>query len=152
MFRLLLLVFFFFVLPEVSLCQSGKSTFYPDGYGMLYKRKNVNFVSINTENNIGPFFRRLNYEFGSPIIASDYRIYKCINRRLSNKKIVIRISQAIQIDLNNKKSNALFIYIETENHVDLLNSKKSSSKELKSYFNKLFLNEVVSAPLDTFNE
>ena len=151
LFRLVLLIFFFFVLPEVSLCQSGKSTFYPDGYGMLYNRKNVNFISINTENKIEPFFNELNREFGSPIIAGEYTIYKYINRRLSNKRIVIRISQAMVIDLNNKKSNSLFIYIETQNHVDLLNSKKSSSKELKSYFKNLFSKQIVSAPLDNFD-
>src|SRR6476660_8801824 len=114
MLRSFLVIFFFFHFTEISLCQSGKSTFYPDGYGMLYKRKNVNFISINTENKIEPFFKELNREFGSPIMAGEYTIYKYINRRLSNKRIVIRISQAIQIDLNNKKSNTLFIYIETQ--------------------------------------
>ena len=152
MLRPLFFIFLFFLNSEVSLCQSGKSTFYPDGYGVLYKRKNVNFVSVTTENKVEPFFKELNLQFGSPIIAGDYTIYKYINPRLSDNKIIIRISQAIQIDLDNKKSNTLFIYAETQDHVDLLHPQKISSKELKTYFNKLFLKKVVNAPLDTFDK
>ena len=152
MLRLLFFIFLFCFFSEVSLCQSGKSTFYPEGNGMLYKRKNINFVSINTENTVKPFFNELNRQFGSPIVAGEYTIYKYINRRLSNSKIVIRISQAIQTDLDNKRSNTLFIYVETKDHLDLLLQAKASSKELKSYFNKLFLKEVANAPLDTFDE
>ncbi len=152
MLRISFLMFLLFSLCKVSLCQKGNSTFYPDGYGMLYERKNVKFISINTENKVEPFFRELNRQFGAPILAGEYTIYKYINKRLSNKKIVIRISRAVQVDLNNKRSNTLFIYIETQNHVDLLDPKKSSSKELKSYFNNLFLKAVVNAPLDNFSE
>ena len=152
MTRLFVLIFFTSALSPVSLCQSGKSTFYPDGYGILYSRKNVNFVSINTENKLESFFRKLNYEFGSPIVAGEYSIYKYTNRRLSDKTIVVRISQVMQIDLDKKKSNTLFIYVETQDHEDLLKSKTSSSKELKTYFNNLFLKHVVNAPLDNFNE
>ena len=152
MLRLKFFIFLSFVLSEVCLGQSGKSTFYPDGYGMLYKRENVNFVSINTENKVEPLFKELNRQFGSPIIAGEYTIYKYINRRLSSRKIVVRISQAIQTDLNNRKSNTLFIFVDTQNHLDLLRPQKLSSKELKTYFNKLFLKEVVNAPLDTFDE
>jgi hypothetical protein len=152
MHRLCLLTFLLFILSGVSLGQSGKSTFYPDGYGTLYKRKNVNIISINTENKIDSFFRELDREFGSPITAGEYTIYKYINRRLSNKKIVVRISQAVQVDLNQKKSNTLFIYVETQQHVDLLDPKKGSSKELKSYFRNLFLKSIINASLDNFTE
>ena len=152
MLRSFLVIFFFFHFTEISLCQSGKSTFSPDGYGMLYKRKNVNFVAINTENKIEPFMKELNRQFGSPIVVGEYTIYKYTNRRLSDKKIIVRISQAMQIDLDKKKSNTLFIYVETQDHLDLLKPKTSSSKELKAYFNNLFLKEVVNAPLDNFNE
>jgi hypothetical protein len=152
MMRLLFFIFFFLILSEVSLCQSGKSTFYPEGYGMLYKREKVNFVSINTENKVESLFKEMNRQFGSPIVAGEYTIYKYINRRLSNRKIVVRISQAIQTDLNNKRSNLLFIFVETQNHVDLLHPQRLSSKELKTYFNKLFLKQVLNAPLDTFGE
>jgi len=152
MLRLILLVYCFFAITEGLRCQSGKSSFYPEGYGMLYKRKNVNFVSINTENKIEPFMKELNRQFGSPIVAGEYTIYKYTNRRLSDKKIIVRISQAMQIDLDKKKSNTLFIYVETQDHLDLLKPKTSSSKELKAYFNNLFLKEVVNAPLDNFNE
>jgi hypothetical protein len=152
MIRLFVLTLAFFLVSKFSFSQSGKSAFFPEGYGMLYQREKVNFVSINTENKVVPLLKVLNRQFGSPIIAGEYIIYKYTNWRLSNKTIVVRISQAVQIDMDNRKSNVLFIYVETTDHEDLLDPKKVSSKELKRYFNKLFLDEVVNAPLDTFDD
>lgn len=145
------IIFLSLLVSESVFSQSGKSRFYTDGYGMLYSRKHIFFVSINTENNTDVFFKELTRRYGSPIVAGEYTIFKCVNKKWAEEKVVIRISNAIQTDLDGKKSNILFIFVETKDHVDLLNPKRRSSNKIKTYFNNLFLDKIVPGSLDSFD-
>lgn len=133
-----------------TFCQSDNSKFYPDGYGKLYARKNIFAVSIDTKNTTDLFYNELTRRFGSPIIAGEFIIYKCVNKKWADRKVVIRISKGIQTNLDGSSSNILFIFVETTNHIDLLNPKLKSSNKIKTYFNTLFQNKIVPAPLDSF--
>ena len=126
-----------------TFAQSAKSSFHPEGYGKLYNREHVYFISINTENSPEAFYKELNRRFDSPVVRGGYTIYKGDKERWTMESVVIRIEEAIQTELDQKQSNTLFIYVETSSHKDLLNPKCSAHKNVRAYFHALY-DETIS--------
>jgi hypothetical protein len=132
-------------------CQSGTSHFYEEGYGRLLGREHVYFVSINTENKTDSFFKVLSKRLGKTRFVDGYAVYQCKRPHWTKEKVVIRIQQAQQTDLNKETSNTLFIYAETESKHDLLTPKSKSYRQVKSYFKALYDKMIVNAAIERFN-
>jgi hypothetical protein len=146
----------FILLVSISFCtgcisQTGKSSFYPEGYGRLLSREHVNFLSINTENTVDSFFNTLKQKLDSPKFSDGYIVFYCTKPQWSKEKVVIRIQQALQTDLDKKTSNTLFIFAETKREKDLLKPKTKSYRQIKDFFKSLYDKTIVNAPVDSSN-
>lgn len=148
--RIILLVLLFGLARINSFSQDSTSKFYPEANGTVGSRKNINALSFMTQNETAPFFEAVKKEFGTPIREDRFLRYDTRNKDWGEGKIVLRISEFIQIDLDQTKSKSVFIFVETMDQQDLLKPNTKSYEKIKQYFLNLFNETIRNGSPETF--
>ena len=146
------LIFFLFLIFGQSLfAQDSTSKFYPEANGTIGNRIHINAVSFRTQNVTTPFYKALRKRFLTLKNDGEFLQFSGYQKSWSKRKIIIRISSSIDIDLDSSKTNTVFIFVETTNKYDLLKPQRSSYKRIVKYFLTIYNRTIKNGKLDSFN-
>ena len=149
--KYILVLFLFFILGRPLFAQDTTSEFYPKANGTIGNRAHVNAVSFRTQNVTAPFFKVLHKRFTTLKKDGEFLQFSGYNKNWSKSKIIIRISSSVDINLDNSKTNTVFIFVETTNKYDLLTPQRRSYKKIMKYFLALFNKTIKNGKLDKFD-
>lgn len=148
--RVIAVLIFLVSFVKYTYSQSGKSSFYPEGYGKLFNREHVYFVAITTQNKTDSFFYALQKQLGKSTYVQGYTVYTFSKPQWSKERVEVSIQHVLQTDSDKSTSNTLFIYVGTKSGVDLLKPLSKSRTAITDFFKNIYQQKIVHREHDDF--